>query len=213
MARTSRPRDPLAGKDRLLVDANNLLGALDRERSLPPAALIGRIRAAIPASVAIELVFDGPPSGGPGRRLTAGVTVRYSGGRTADALLRTMVEAAGPLAPGYEPTTLVVTDDAELRRLLRGGGAATAGTAWLLRRLDRTRLSGPAVGARRPPGPQTPTTTDDDEAGRWRPGRGATRKTGNPRRSPKGHRGGPARRPGDSRPPGSRRPPGNEPGC
>jgi hypothetical protein len=189
-------RDPLAGKDRLLVDANNLLGALDRGRSLPPAALIGRIRAAIPLDVSIELVFDGPPSGGPGRRLTSGVTVRYSGGRSADALLRTLVEAAGPVAPGYEPTTLVVTDDAELRRSLRERGATTARTSWLLGRLERTRLAGPSVGARRPPATSgdpagaSIIAGDRDETDRpgWRPGRGATAKTGNPRRSPKGRR-------------------------
>jgi hypothetical protein len=158
MTRPDRARDPLSGIDRLLVDANNLLGALARDRSLPPAALIGRIRAVVPAEVAIELVFDGSSTTGPGRRLTSGVTVRYAGGRTADALLRTLVEAAGPLAPGYEPTTLVVTDDADLRRSLRARGAATAGPRWLIgagerRRRPATRSARPRVSAvsRAPP--------------------------------------------------------------
>jgi hypothetical protein len=191
MTRPDRARDPLSGIDRLLVDANNLLGALARDRSLPPAALIGRIRAVVPAEVAIELVFDGSSTTGPGRRLTSGVTVRYAGGRTADALLRTLVEAAGPLAPGYEPTTLVVTDDADLRRSLRARGAATAGTRWLIDRLGRTRLQAPSVGNRRPPATGAASSATGDEAGdrpAWRPGRGATTKTGNPKRAPKGVR-------------------------
>jgi hypothetical protein len=189
MTRSNHARDPLTGIDRLLVDANNLLGALDRQRSLPPAALIGRIRGTIPAAVSVELVFDGPAVGGPGRRLTSGVTVRYSGGRSADALLRTLLEAAGPLAPGYEPTTLVVTDDAELQRSLRARGAATAGTRWLIGRLGRTRLAAPSVGNRRPPAPSASETAEPGGGGGegpgWRPGRGATAKTGNPRRAPK----------------------------
>ncbi len=51
----------------------------------PPAALIGRLRGAIPAATTIELVFDGPPERGlRNERIAAGVIVRYSGGRTAD---------------------------------------------------------------------------------------------------------------------------------
>jgi hypothetical protein len=193
---SSRDRDPLTGIDRLLVDANNLLGALERHgRTLPPAALIGRLRAVVPPGVAVELVFDGRPERGPGRRLTSGVTVRYSGARTADALLLTMLQAAGPMAPGYEPTTLVVTDDAALRRDLQARGAATARTAWLIRRLERTRLTAPSVGNARPPkvraaSDDRDSDADGDDARRrgWQPGRGATTKTGNPRRTPRRRR-------------------------
>ena len=194
--RPPRPsHDPLAGIDRLLVDANNLLGSLSRGRApLPPAALIGRIRGAIPREIDVELVFDGPPDGaiGKGRRVASGVVVRYAGGRSADAMLRAILDAAGPLAPGYEPTTLVVTDDAELRRSLRARGGATAGTSWLIERLGRTRLEGPSVGNARPPKPVPGAagstggeTSADGGDGGWRPGRGATRKTGNPRRAPR----------------------------
>ena len=49
----------------------------------PPAALIGRLRGAIPAATTIELVFDGPPERGlRNERIAAGLVVRYSGGRT-----------------------------------------------------------------------------------------------------------------------------------
>jgi hypothetical protein len=180
--RPRRAGDPLVGIDRLLVDADNLLGAMARGSDpMPPAAAIGRLRGAIPPDVRIELVFDGPPRGGPGGRIASGVTVRYAGTRSADALLRSMLDAAGPLAPGFEPTTLVVTDDAELRRTLEARGAATARTGWLIGRLGRTTLSAPSVGNKRA---AVDTAQDGDRPG-WSPGRGATSKRGNPRRSSK----------------------------
>jgi hypothetical protein len=145
--RPPRAHDPLAGIDRLLVDADSLLGAMARgPEPMPAATAIGRLRGAIPADVRVELVFDGPSHGGPGRRLASGLTVRYAGARSADAMLRSILDAAGPLAPGFEPTTLVVTDDAELRRTLEARGAATARTAWLIGRLGRTTLSAPRAG-------------------------------------------------------------------
>ncbi|MFL5719346.1 MAG: hypothetical protein ACJ778_02595, partial [Chloroflexota bacterium] len=55
-------RDPLAATRRLLVDGTNLLHAMSKASGgAPQTALIGRLRGAIPASVTIELVFDGPP--------------------------------------------------------------------------------------------------------------------------------------------------------
>jgi rRNA-processing protein FCF1 len=186
----TRPtRDPLDGIDRLLVDANNVLHALGRRPTAPPAAaLIGRLRAVIPAQVAIELVFDGPPEPGSRGRIASGLRVRYAGSKSADALLIALLEAAGPPMPGYEPTVLVVTDDRELRAALRARGASIAGTDWLLRRLDRARLGSPSVGRPRPPhGARTGGSHDEVEATGpgWRPGRGATVKKGNARRSPK----------------------------
>jgi hypothetical protein len=145
--RPPRAHDPLAGIDRLLVDADSLLGAMARgPEPMPAATAIGRLRGAIPADVRVELVFDGPSHGGPGRRIASGLTVRYAGARSADAKLRSILEAAGRLAPGFEPTTLVVTDDAELRRTLEARGAATSRTAWLIGRLGRTKLSAPRAG-------------------------------------------------------------------
>jgi predicted RNA-binding protein with PIN domain len=144
-------QDPLTGVTRLLVDGTNLLHALSRaaggrERQ-PPAALIGRLRAAIPAETAIELVFDGPPERGlRGERIAHGVSVRYGGRFTADTILITLAEEA--------PTpdaVLVVSDDRELRHAVTMRGARTAGSAWLLRRLERPRLSAPSIGNRRPP--------------------------------------------------------------
>jgi hypothetical protein len=194
-------RNPLAATQRLLVDGTNLLHALSKTGGpAPAAALIGRLRGAIPAPITIELVFDGPAERGlRNERIAAGVVVRYSGGRTADAVILAIIGDVH-LLDGSDGTAnlLVVTDDRDLRHSARLRGARTAGSAWLLGRLDSGRLVSPSVGNPRPPrpvraprpGPQTAEAASDgdpaetDRAG-WKPGRGATTKRGNPRRSPK----------------------------
>jgi hypothetical protein len=191
-------RDPLDGVDRLVVDGSNLLHQLVRGGGGPPAAVVGRLRAAIPGTVRIMLVFDGPAEQGGGvGRVAQGMSVRYAGRRTADATILEDVEATGMEDPSSPGRTLVVTDDNALRRLLGRAGARSIGTAWLLGRFDRAALSAPSTGNRRPP---KPPTADASEAGgpdreaptrRWRPGRGATTKVGNPRRAPRRSRGRP----------------------
>ncbi len=145
-------RDPLAATRRLLVDGTNLLHAISKAAgspgAAPPAALIGRLRGAIPAPVTIELVFDGPPERGlRNERIAAGVVVRYSGGRTADTVILTMIEDVR-LLDGADGTAtlLVVTDDRDLRHGSRLRGARTAGSAWLLGRLGSGRLASPSIG-------------------------------------------------------------------
>ena len=174
-----RTLDPLAGITRLLVDGTNLLHALGRaDGPLPPAAVIGRLRALVPAGIVATVVLDGTPAPGAiDRRVTSGIEVRYSGRRPADALL---VDLAG-MAP---TTTLVVTDDNELATSLRRFGSRTVRTGWMADQLGRQRLQAPAAGRPRPPAPAPVEATGDEEPPRpgWRPGRGATRKTGNPKR-------------------------------
>ena len=190
-------RDPLAATRRLLIDGSNLLHALSRtSTAAPPAALIGRLRGAIPPTTAIEIVFDGPPEPGlRNERIASGVTVRYSGGRTGDAVILTLIDDVR-LLDGSDGTVglLVVTDDRDLRHGARLRGARTAGSTWLLGRLDARRLSSPSVGNPRPARGTRPVTsgtgndgdpTEIDRQG-WKPGRGATTKRGNPRRAPKG---------------------------
>jgi rRNA-processing protein FCF1 len=188
----SKPgRSPLEGVDRVIVDGNNLLHAISRgPTGLPAAALIGRLRGAIPSSVGIELVFDGQPEPGlRGQRIASGLIVRHSGRRTADELITSLVEEArGGAGPEGADNVLVVTDDAELRSIVHRLGAATTRTAWLLARLERERLETPSTGNRRPPR-STPEPVDEDDRRTWRPGRGATTKRGNPRRSSRGGRG------------------------
>jgi hypothetical protein len=178
-------RDPLAGATRLLVDATNLLYQLGRRgpagERLPPAALIGRLRAAIPPEVAIELVFDGPPERGlKGERIASGVSVRYGGRFSADTILITLVEEAGEV-PAARDGILVVTDDRALRSAVGIRGGRTAGAAWLIGRLARPRLFAPSIGNQRPPIRPTLDQEERSSSG-WAPGRGATRKRGNGRR-------------------------------
>jgi hypothetical protein len=186
-------RNPLAATQRLLVDGTNLLYSLSRNGgAAPPAALIGRLRAVVPANVAIELIFDGPPERGlRGERIAAGTSVRYGGARTADAVILALIDDVR-LVDGADGTAglLVVTDDRDLRHGARMRGARTARAAWLLGRLGAGRLSSPSIGNPRPPRPVANASAgdeDEDESERvgWRPGRGATTKRGNPRRSPK----------------------------
>jgi hypothetical protein len=194
---TSR-RDPLDGIDRLVVDGSNLLHQLVRGGGGAPAAIIGRLRAAIPGTVRILLVFDGPAEQGGGvGRVAQGMSVRYAGRRTADATILEDVEAAGMEDPSSPGRTLVVTDDNALRRVLGRAGARSIGTAWLIGRFDRTALSAPTTGNRRAPAPP-PSAAGDGKAAdtdpptrRWRPGRGATAKVGNARRAPRRSRGRP----------------------
>jgi hypothetical protein len=200
---TNLPKDPLEATARLLVDGSNLLHALTRGSgagAAPPATVIGRLRGVVPPSVAIDLVFDGPSERGMrGERVASGLTVRYSGPRTGDDVILSIVDEIGR-AGGVDASAavLVVTDDRDLRHGLKVRGARTAGCAWLIGRLDRpSRKSSPSIGNARPPhqGLATPShaADDDDEQRGWQTGRGATTKRGNPRKASKGSGGSPNR--------------------
>jgi hypothetical protein len=187
----------------MVVDGNNLAHAISqRSEPGPRAAVLGRIRGAVPADVAIELVFDGPPEPGATVRAASHVTVRYGGRRSADLLVieRLEVDAGSPgqaraqaRDPGRSPEILVVTDDAQLARASRARGAATVRTSWLIGRMERGRLVSPSVGNARAPKPaardvdREAAAEADDR--RWEPGRGATTKRGNAKRPPKAGRG------------------------
>jgi hypothetical protein len=120
-----------------------------------------------------------------GARVAAGLIVRYGGRRTGDDVLLRLVDEARAAGDGREAVDniLVVTDDRQLRQALSARGVRTAGTQWLIGRLERGRLSAPSTGNARGPAPQGPEDRDDRPG--WRPGRGATRKRGNPKRRPK----------------------------
>jgi hypothetical protein len=183
--------NPLDHTDRLLVDGTNLLHAMRRGRPAAPAVtLIGRLRAAIPPAIGIELVLDGAPDPGMrNQRVAGGLIVRWSGRRSADQVLFDLVDdvrrgaAAGERRAAVD-NVLVVTDDNELRVALQNLGARTAGTKWLIGKLERGRVESPTTGNRRPPTPPPAGADNDGEPDRpgWQPGRGATTKRGNPRR-------------------------------
>ena len=188
---TTLPPDPLTGTDRLLIDGTNLLHAMSRKPgAAPQAALIGRLRAVVPPSIGIELVFDGAPERGHARRADR---VRADRPARGPAERRRGVAVAGGRDAGdggcrAAGALLVVSDDHALRASLRAKGARTAGSAWLLGRLERPKLVG-AVG-REPPArataarsrPARATEAAPTREGTWKPGRGATTKKGNPRR-------------------------------
>ncbi len=152
----------------------------------------------MPAAVGIELVLDGAPDRGMhNTRIASGLIVRYSGRRSADEVLiglvddasRAVAGAGGQRRDGLD-NVLVVTDDHALRQALRQRGVRSAGTRWLIGRLERERVDGPVVGNRRPPtigagrarAARPPQNDGDQERPGWRPGRGATAKRGNPKR-------------------------------
>ena len=138
-------RRVLDGVTRLMVDGTNVLHALRRSPTpLPPAALIGRLRAIVPPGVEIVVVLDGSPEHGlVSRQVASGVVVRYAGRWTADEAITDLAEhesAAGRAG------LLVVTDDIELANLVRRAGGRTVRNGWLIDRLGRQRLSAPSAG-------------------------------------------------------------------
>jgi predicted RNA-binding protein with PIN domain len=176
-------RRVLGGVDRLVVDGTNVLHALRRSAdALPATALVGRLRAIVPPGVAVVVVLDGSPEHGlVSRHVASGVEVRYAGRRTADEVIAGIAEhELGSAVEGL----LVVTDDVALATTIRAAGGRTVRNAWLIDRLGRQRLSAPSVGRSTvsPPGGLRSDSADEVETARWSPGRGATRKRGNPRR-------------------------------
>jgi hypothetical protein len=177
--------DPLAGVELVLIDGNNLLHALrgrGREGGggsgaapQPASAIIGRIRSAIPPSVKVELILDGSPSGITGR-LATGMSVEYSRRSTADELiLNRLTRQLDEGGPASTWPILAVTDDRALRDGVRTRGGRSAGTAWLLRRLDGTERpirgrpgstpaprprAGTGLGNGRPPGMRRQARSD-----------------------------------------------------
>jgi hypothetical protein len=147
--------DPLSGVKLVLVDATNLLHAMARRADrLPASALIGRIRAAIPAPALIVLVFDGPVEPRVrGERIASGLSVRYGGGRSADAVILDLAaDAARAATPGTAlgDDVLVVSDDRDLRHRCQSMGCRTAGAGWLIGRLERPSSVPASIGNRRP---------------------------------------------------------------
>jgi rRNA-processing protein FCF1 len=180
----------------MVVDGTNLLYRLGRGSAAPPAAAIGRLRAVVPATITIDLVFDGMGHGVMGR-VAQGMHVRYSGRRPGDEVILDLAAGEKDGARGGQAATarvLVVTDDRDLRTRLLALGVRSVPLAWLTNRLDMPRLSSPASGNRRatlgagtPAGAAPGGTTgssqgapaqEDDDRPRWKPGRGATAKTG-----------------------------------
>ena len=187
----SARRSHTEGVERLLIDGNNLL---HRERQgvgeESVRGLLARLQRALPAGVTATVMLDGhPAAGSPARaRISAQLDVRHAGSQSADdALLAAVLEQ--PFA--VRAATVVVTDDRALTERVRGAGAATRRLEWLQRAVagaveDGRGRRAIGLGARRPGAAAAAAAqaSADDTAERrpWQPGRGATRKRGNPRR-------------------------------
>ena len=183
---------PFDGTDRLIIDGTNLLYRLGTGTggAAPVSAIVGRIRGAVPLVITIDLVFDGVGHGVYGR-LAQKMVVRYSGRRAADDTILDLVSEAtmhggGPAAADR---VLVVTNDRGLRDHLAAKGARTAPLQWFIGKLNvpppsltATGSRRPGIGAGRPPGTGAyggNAAGDEDRKG-WKPGRGATTKSGTP---------------------------------
>ena len=174
----------------LLIDGNNVLhrmaGAADpgAQRTLLP-----RLRATIPDTVATVFMLDGhADTGAYGReRVRPGFEIRHSGSITADdALLKLIRDAPPEIRHGMT----IVTDDTALANRARALGARTTRLAWLEQLIGSPQARRTSIGSGRRSGqPARPANHQEDERQPWQPGRGATRKVGNPRRGRSGPRG------------------------
>ena len=168
-------RQPFAAIEVLLIDGNNLLFRL--AGSADPAALRGllpRLAAAIPEDIATTVMLDGHSAPGSGRsqRIRRGFEIRHAGSRSADDALLDLVRAS-------PRGTTLVSDDRALRDKAQHLGAHTERLAWLEALLS-SGSPRPGIGSGKPQQPAVPDP--EPERTPWQPGRGATRKRGNPRR-------------------------------
>ena len=172
----------------LLIDGNNLLHRV--AGSVEPGAqrlLLARLRGAIPPTLSTVLMLDGHADSGTSRteKVGKGFEIRHSGSMSADDAILRLIDK---YPPANRTAITVVSDDRAFTDRARRLGAHTQRLAWLENVMGMPGSAGAAIGAgkapQRQPAPSQPApggaTEDDREP--WRPGRGATRKRGNPKR-------------------------------
>jgi hypothetical protein len=184
----------------LLIDGDNLLHAVRGRRDEGGTAwLLPRLARWRPEGLRVVVVLDGHPApGGPMRQHAFGVEIQHAGSRSADDLIVDIL-AARPYAE--RSRSAVVTRDRDLRERVTAAKGQVRTTDWLLRGLGSTQRPTGAPDSNAPPvgigqgrsvrpAPRTPEDADVGAARQemWRPGRGATRKKGNPRRGAKARR-------------------------
>jgi len=167
----------------ILLDGNNMLhrayGSVD---DTAQRSLLAQLRQAFPAPIKAILVLDGHPAPGspPRQRISGSLEVRHAGSSNADDAIMQLLTAR-PYAA--RARTVMVSDDRSLTERARSAGGRTQRLGWLQALIAQPPgRAGGAIGrAGRPPRPpEQPTADEEREA--WRPGRGATRKRGNPKR-------------------------------
>ena len=182
--------------DLLLIDGDNLLHDVRGARDEGGVAwLLPRLSAWRPKHLRIVVGLDGhPPAGEASRKkATRGIEFHHSGRHSADDLLIDLLKAQ-PFA-GRDRTVVVTRDRGLQARASRAGGQ-TRSVDWLMRQVTRPPHSaarkagstGIGQGASTAQPHYEPYADDADERESWSPGRGATKKKGNPKRSAKGAR-------------------------
>lgn len=175
----------------LLIDGNNLLHRV--AGSVEPGAqrlLLARLRGAIPSTLATVLMLDGHADSGTSRteKVGKGFEIRHSGSLSADDAILRLIDK---YPPADRAQITLVSDDRAFTDRARRLGAHTQKLAWLENVMGMPGSAGATIGAgkappRQPPTAQTaPGSPTEDEREPWRPGRGATRKRGNPKRHPR----------------------------
>jgi len=150
----------------------------------------------MPVGVRVSIVLDGMPDpGAPLHERIGSVDISHAGRRSADDAI---VEAVERRIYDERPGTIVVTDDRGLADRIKRLGALHRRIDWLQDALDLSRRGSrvagvpPApigrAGIRLPPSSATASAraegapVDEPDRAPWSPGRGATKKRGNPRR-------------------------------
>jgi len=181
--------------DLLLIDGDNLLHDVRGARDEGGVAwLLPRLSGWRPPHVRIIVGLDGHPATGETSRkkATRGIEFHYSRRRSADDMLIDLLKAQ-PFAG--RSRTAVVTRDRGLQARASRAGAQTRSVNWLMRQVSRPPrgakgASSTGIGQGKPTARPhyDPYAPAEDGGGSWEPGRGATRKKGNPKRAPKGTR-------------------------
>jgi hypothetical protein len=178
----------------LLIDGDNLLHDVRGGRDEGGVAwLLPRLSGWRPKTLRIVVGLDGHPAPGEARRsrATRGIEFHHSGRRSADDMLIATLQAQ-PYAA--RSRTVVVTRDRGLQARANRAGGVTRSVDWLMKLVTTTggQAGGKhkkpvSIGQGAPPPKRHFEPTDPDAAEResWEPGRGATKKKGNPKRSPK----------------------------
>ena len=173
---------PLDGIDRLLIDGNNLLHRMSGNAD--PASvrlLLAKLSGAIPDSTPTIVMFDGHAASGTDRRqrIRRGLDVQAAGSITADeALLNIIRDTSARDRAGV----VIVTDDRPLTEKARHLGARTKRLDWLEQLLAAPSVSqNTGIGRKGIKPPAEPQAEREP----WSPGRGATKKKGNPKREKK----------------------------
>ena len=181
--------------DLLLIDGDNLLHDVRGSRDEGGVAwLLPRLSGWRPSHVRIVVGLDGHAAPGEASRTraTRGIEFHHSGRRSADDMLIDLLKAQ-PYAS--RSRTAVVTRDRGLQARARRAGGTTRSVDWLMNQVAApSRVGAPSarpvsIGQGKPPKKRhADPHVDEDDRGSWRPGRGATKKKGNAKRSPKGSR-------------------------